>query len=154
MHAAENRVILLVEDKRDDADLTLMALAESQVKNPVVHVKDGAEAIDYIMRRGKHAQLEAAPITLVLLDLNLPKVGGLDVLRRIRENAESRMIPVVILTTSKEEEDLARGYALGANSYIQKPIDFTRFSETVKQLSMYWLVLNECPPTPRKGGSQ
>ncbi len=154
MFDARHRIILLVEDNKDDADLTLMALQDNRIKSPVVHVKDGAEAIDYLFRQGQHAARDpAAAPQVVLLDLKLPRIDGLEVLRRIRQAPETKSLPVVILTTSREDEDLACAYGCGANSYIQKPVDFGKFTEAVKQLSLYWLELNECAPAqyPRSG---
>ena len=146
------RVILLVEDSKDDADLALLALSDSKVSNKVVHVQDGAEALDYLFMQGRFANRDVRAVPqVVLLDLQMPKIGGHEVLRRIRATPETSTLPVVILTTSKEEEDVARGYDLGANSYIQKPVDFGKFIEAVKQLSVYWLVLNEAPPSVKSG---
>jgi two-component system response regulator len=142
------RVILLVEDNRDDEELTLRALAKSNITNPVVVVRDGVEALDWMFRRGAYANRpEAETAQVVLLDLKLPKIDGLQVLREIRASEATRRTPVVILTSSVEEQDLVRGYGLGANSYIRKPVDFAQFVDSVKQLGIYWLVLNE--PVPR-----
>ena len=144
----ENRVILLVEDNPDDVALTLRALKKNNIANEVVVARDGAEAIDYLFRTGAHSgRNHDASVALILLDLKLPKVDGLEVLRRLRAEPATRLLPVVILTSSKEERDLANGYALGANSYIRKPVDFDNFTEAVRQLGLYWLVLNEPPPT-------
>jgi CheY-like chemotaxis protein len=145
------RVILLVEDNRDDEALTLRALKKNNIKNEIVVARDGAEALDFLFATGAHAGREASLLPqVVLLDLNLPKIDGLEVLRRLRANEETRFLPVVILTSSKEEQDLLRGYSLGANSYIRKPVDFNQFSEAVRTLGLYWLVLNESPPIGRK----
>jgi two-component system response regulator len=143
----EQRLILLVEDNDDDVELTLRALRRNRVANRVDVVRDGAEALDYLFATGSHAGRDArdAP-NLVLLDLKLPKVGGLEVLERLRADPRTRRLPVVILTSSNVESDLARSYDLGANSYIRKPVDFTQFMEAVNQLGLYWLVLNETPP--------
>lgn len=142
-------VILLVEDNSSDEELTLRALRKSNIMNRVVVARDGAEALDYLFKRGAHAERDPEAITqVVLLDLNLPKIGGLDVLRAIRAEERTRMLPVVILTSSKEDNDLVHGYMHGANSYIVKPVDFTQFSEAVKQLGLYWLVLNQSAPQP------
>ena len=139
--------ILLVEDNPDDVELTMMALKENNIANRIDVVTDGAEALDYLFCRGKYKGrgYEAMP-AVVLLDLRLPKLDGLEVLKRIRENESTKLTPVVILTSSKEEKDLVNGYKLGANSYIQKPVDFKQFTEAVRNLGLYWLVLNEPPP--------
>lgn len=143
-----DRVILLVEDNRDDEELTLRALAKSKITNPVVVVHDGVEALDWMFRRGAYASRPEHEVPqVVLLDLKLPKIDGLEVLRELRANEATKLVPVVILTSSVEEQDLVRGYGLGANSYIRKPVDFTQFVEAVRQLGLYWLVLNE--PIPR-----
>ena len=141
------RIILLVEDNPNDEALTLRALRKHNIANRVVVARDGAEALDYLFRRGGYADRSPDEITqVVLLDLNLPKIGGLEVLQRIRGDESTRMLPVVILTSSKEESDLMKGYRSGANSYVVKPVDFGRFSEAIRQLGLYWLVLNEAPP--------
>jgi two-component system response regulator len=142
-----DKTILLVEDNPNDELLTLRALKKEHLTNEVVVVRDGAEALDYLFGTGEHAgaQQRAMP-QLVLLDLKLPKVGGLEVLRRIRDDPRTHRLPVVILTSSNEEKDLVTGYNYGANSYIRKPVDFTQFTEAVRQLQLYWLVLNEPPP--------
>jgi len=143
-----DRVILLVEDNRDDEELTLRALAKSKITNPVVVVRDGVEALDWMFRRGAYASRSEHQVPqVVLLDLKLPKVDGLEVLRELRANDATKLTPVVILTSSVEEQDLIRGYGLGANSYIRKPVDFTQFVEAVRQLGLYWLVLNQPIPT-------
>lgn len=140
-------VILLVEDNPDDEELTRIAFEESRLLNEVVVVRDGAEALEYLLDpMGKGHSLPH----LVLLDLKLPKVSGLEVLRQLRQSARTRLLPVVMLTTSKEENDLINSYDLGCNSYIRKPVVFTEFIEAVRQLGMYWLVLNEPPPLWRK----
>jgi len=134
--------ILLVEDNPDDEALTLRALRKNNIGNAVVVAHDGAEALDWLFS-------DPAPKTLpavVLLDLKLPKIGGIEVLRRIRNSPQTRLIPVVILTSSREERDLIDGYQLGANSYIQKPVDFVQFTEAVRQLGLYWLIINAAPP--------
>ena len=143
----EQRLILLVEDNDDDVELTLRALRRNRVANSVDVVRDGAEALEYLFGTGAYAgrDVRDAP-DLVLLDLKLPKVDGLEVLERLRADPRTRRLPVVILTSSNEESDLARSYDLGANSYIRKPVDFTQFVEAVNQLGLYWLVLNEAPP--------
>lgn len=142
-----DRYVLLVEDNPDDEELTLVALKENQIGNPVVVVRDGAEALDYLLGTGQYADANIATLpVVVLLDLKLPKVNGLEVLRRLRDNDRTKFLPVVILTSSKEEEDRLQSYALGANSYVRKPVDFGQFVEAVKQLGLYWLVWNEPPP--------
>ena len=139
-------VILLVEDNPDDEALTLIALRDCHIGNEVAVARDGEEALDYLFRRGAYRERSrGSDPQLVLLDLKLPKLDGLDVLRQMRQNPATKYIPVVILTTSSEERDLLSSYDVGANSYIRKPVDFTQFSNAVKQLSLYWLVLNERP---------
>ena len=146
------KVILLVEDNPMDEELTLRALQKSKVLNPVVVARDGVAALDYLFARGVHAGRSLTDLPqLVLLDLKLPKLDGLEVLRQIRQNESCGFLPVVILTSSVEEEDVARGYSLGANSYVRKPVDFDQFSEAVRQLGLYWLVLNEVMPPIRRG---
>ncbi|MDD5556124.1 MAG: response regulator [bacterium] len=140
----ENRIILLVEDNPDDRELILRAFRKHTIGNPVVVAKDGAEALDLLM--GPKAY-DPAAIGFVLLDLKLPKVDGLEVLRRLRANERTKLIPVVILTSSKEDKDLIEGYRLGTNSYVQKPIDFNQFSEAVRQVGLYWLIVNVPPPS-------
>jgi two-component system response regulator len=143
----ERRLILLVEDNVDDVELTLRALRRNRVANRVDVVPDGAEALDYLSCAGAYADRDPREMPqLVLLDLKLPKVSGLEVLERLRADPRTKRLPVVILTSSNVESDLARSYDLGANSYIRKPVDFTQFMEAVNQLGLYWLVLNEAPP--------
>jgi two-component system response regulator len=140
-------VILLVEDNPDDEELTLLAFKESKILNEVIVARDGEEALDYLFGTGKHAGRDLSVMPqLILLDLKLPKVDGLEVLKRLREERRTRLLPVVILTSSKEESDLISSYSLGVNSYIRKPVDFSQFIEAVNQLGLYWLVLNEAPP--------
>jgi two-component system response regulator len=140
------KVILLVEDNADDEELTLRALGKSNIMNRVIVARDGAEALDYLFVRGAHAARDPREMPqVVLLDLKLPKVDGLEVLRQLRADPRTRRLPVVILTSSAEEQDVLRGYDLGANSYIRKPVDFTQFVEAVRQLGLYWLVLNHPP---------
>lgn len=143
----DGKTILLVEDNPDDEALTKRALKKNNILNELVVARDGVEALDYLFGSGAHAgrDLSVMP-TLILLDLKLPKVDGLEVLRRLREDARTRLVPVVVLTSSKEEQDLARSYSIGVNSYIRKPVDFDQFTEAVRQLGLYWLVLNEPPP--------
>ena len=144
-------VILLVEDNPTDEELTLRALRKSNILNRVIVARDGAEALDYLFARNAYAGRDTRELPqVVLLDLNLPKIGGLDVLRAIRADERTKLLPVVILTSSKEDKDLLGGYASGANSYIVKPVDFTQFAESVRHLGMYWLVLNQ--QAPRAGG--
>ena len=139
-----HKEILLVEDNPDDVELTRIAFDEAKVANRLVVVRDGAEALDYLFARGEHAGRDAADLpSIVLLDLNLPRVDGREVLQAIREDARTRSLPVVVLTTSTEPFDLESAYALGVNSYIQKPVDFERFVWAVKQVGLYWLVLNQ-----------
>ena len=145
-----SKVILLVEDNPDDEALTLRALKKNDIQNQVVVARDGAQALEYLFGTGerKECDPEVSP-QLVLLDLKLPRVDGLEVLRRIRADERTRLLPVVILTSSKEQRDLVEGYGYGANSYIRKPVDFGQFVEAVRQLGLYWLVLNEPPPGQR-----
>ena len=143
----EHKIILLVEDNPDDVTLTLKALEQNNVANRVAVVTDGAEALDYLFCTGKFADRDMSAMpAVVLLDLRLPRIDGLEVLKRLRADERTNILPIVILTSSKEEQDLITGYKLGANSYIQKPVDFNRFTEAVRQLGLYWLVLNEPPP--------
>ncbi len=142
----KDRVILLVEDNPDDEALTLRAFGKSNVPHRVVVTRDGVEALDYLFATGSHAGSEPRAMPqLVLLDLKLPRIDGLEVLRRVRSDDRTRLLPVVILTSSKEQQDMLDGYGLGANSYVQKPVDFTHFLRAVEQLELYWLVLNELP---------
>jgi CheY-like chemotaxis protein len=138
--------ILLVEDNQDDMDLALHALRRDKLANSIFVARDGEEALDFLFCRGKFAQRSFNhPPKLVLLDLKLPKVDGMEVLKQVKADARTRIIPVVIMTSSKEERDLVAGYNLGANSYIQKPVDFDQFRETVKSVGLYWLVINQPP---------
>ncbi len=141
------KTILLVEDDPSDIDLTMRALERGHVLNKLVVASDGQEALDYLLGKGAYAGRDTSDSpTLTLLDLKLPKVSGLDVLRRIRTEGVTRRMPVVILTSSREEHDMAASYDLGVNSYIRKPVDFEQFVQSVAQLGLYWLVLNEEPP--------
>lgn len=139
-----SKVILLVEDNPDDEELTLRAFKRNNIGNEIVVARDGAEALDYLFGTGS-SDLRISP-AIILLDLKLPKIDGLEVLRRLRSDDQTKLLPVVILTSSKEEQDLLDGYRLGANSYIRKPVDFGQFVDSVRQLGLYWLVLNEAPP--------
>ena len=140
-------VILLVEDNPDDEALTIRALNRNNITNEVVVARDGVQAMDYVFAKGEHADRDIKDLPrLVLLDLKLPKVDGLEVLRQIRADERTKRLPVVVLTSSKEEQDLVDSYNLGVNSYIRKPVDFTLFTEAVRQVGLYWLVLNEPPP--------
>lgn len=144
-----NKVILLVEDNPDDQALTKRALKKNNIVNDVVIAEDGVEALDYLFGTGAHAGRDTSVLpAVVLLDLKLPKVNGLEVLQKVRDDPRTKLLPVVILTSSKEEQDVARGYRIGANSYIRKPVDFAQFIEAVRHLGLYWLVLNEPPPPP------
>jgi DNA-binding response OmpR family regulator len=141
-----NKTIVLVEDNPNDVALTLRALKKNNIANEVEVARDGAEALDLLLGRGAYAGRDnGRVIALVLLDLKLPKVDGLEVLKTLREHEKTKFMPVVILTSSKEEQDMVQGYRFGANSYIQKPVDFAQFLEAVRQLGLYWLVLNEVP---------
>ncbi len=137
------KIILLIEDNPSDEALTLRALKKNNIGNAVVVMRDGAAALDYLLGS------DTALPQLILLDLNLPKIDGLEVLRRIRADARTRLLPVVILTASGEECDIVRGYDLGANGYVRKPVDFVQFAEAVRQLGLYWLIINEPPPATR-----
>ena len=148
METTKNKVILLVEDNPDDEALAIRALKKNNIVNEVVVARDGAAALDYLFGTGAHTGRDlSVPPQVVLLDLKLPKLSGLEVLKRIRGDERTRSQPVVILTSSKEEQDLTASYGLGANSYIRKPVDFSQFSDAVRQIGLYWLVLNEAPPT-------
>lgn len=142
--------ILLVEDNPNDLELTLIALSKSQLANQVIVVRDGAEALDYLHRRGEYAQRVAGNPAVVLLDLKLPKVDGLEVLKEIRTTDGLKPLPVVMLTSSKEEQDLVRSYELGVNAYVVKPVDFTEFVRAIADLGIFWAVLNEPPPGSHK----
>jgi two-component system response regulator len=143
----EDHVILLVEDNADDVELTRRAFEKCRIANKIVVVSDGQEALDYLFMEGGHASRDAALMPrVVLLDLNLPKMSGLDILRRLRADERTKRLPVVVLTTSLEERDVIASYDLGASSYVRKPVDFAQFVEAAKQLGLYWLVLNEPPP--------
>jgi two-component system, response regulator len=144
------KTVLLVEDNPDDVELTKMALNKNKILNNLVVARDGEEALDYIFGTGSYTGQGMAPMpVLTLLDLKLPKIDGIEVLRRIRKDQRTQLYPVVILTSSDEQKDIVEGYRLGANSYVRKPVDFNQFSEAVRQLGLYWLILNEVPPVIR-----
>jgi two-component system response regulator len=144
-----SNLILLVEDRPDDVELTLRAFERSHVMNEIVVVRDGEEALDYLFATGTHADRDPDRFpSVVLLDLKLPKIDGLDVLRRLRDDERTRRVPVVVLTSSNEEQDVVRSYDLGANSFVRKPVDFAQFIDAARQLGLYWLVLNEPPLIP------
>jgi len=143
----DDRKILLVEDNPDDEALTIRGLRKNNIRNEIVVAHDGVEALDYLFATGAHAGRDTRDQpAVILLDLKLPKLDGLQVLRRIRADNRTKLLPVVILTSSKEEQDLIASYSLGANSYVRKPVDFVQFAEAVRQLGLYWLLLNEPPP--------
>jgi two-component system response regulator len=146
-----DKVILLVEDNADDEVLTLRALKKNNIRNEVVIARDGSEALDYLFGTGVHAQRDLTVMPqIILLDLKLPKIDGFEVLHRVRSHEATKLLPVVILTTSNEDQDRIRGYGLGANSFVRKPVEFDKFIEAVRQLGLYWLILNEAPPVPRR----
>lgn len=142
----KDKVILLVEDNPDDEELTLRALKKNNIRNEIVVARDGVEALDYLFGKGKYQGRDTSDTPqLILLDLKLPKIDGIEVLKQIRSDDRTKLLPVVILTLSKEQQDLVNGYSYGANSYIRKLVNFKEFIEAVGQLGLYWLVLNECP---------
>jgi|SRR5271157_314051 len=144
------KIILLVEDNPDDEELTLMALKDSHILNKVVVARDGVEALDYLFGTGNYVGRDLSELPqIILLDLKLPKLSGLDVLERLRADPRTQFIPVVILTSSSEEEDILSSYRLGANSYVRKPVEFYRFADSVRQLGLYWLLINEAPLLPK-----
>jgi len=146
-----DKPILLVEDNRDDEVLTLRALRKNNIKNEVVVARDGAEALDYLFGTNQYAGRDVSDWpSVVLLDLKLPKISGMEVLRKIRTDERTRAMAVVILTSSKQEEDVAEGYGLGVNSYVRKPVEFVKLFEAVRQIGLYWLLLNEAPIPPRR----
>src|SRR5438132_11642658 len=147
----KDKIILLIEDNPDDEALTLRALEKNNIKNDVVVARNGAEALDYLFGTGSYSGRDLTVMPQVtLLDLKLPKIDGLEVLRQLRTNELTRLLPVVILTSSNEEQDRVNGYGLGANSYVRKPIDFGQFLDAVRELGLYWLILNEPAPTTRR----
>jgi len=144
----KEKTILLVEDNPDDEELTIMALKQSKILNHVTVARDGVEALDYLFCTGKFEGRNMHDLPqLVLLDLKLPKMGGLDVLKKMREEPQTKFVPVVVMTSSSEEEDVIASYRFGANSYVRKPVEFHRFVDAVGQLGLYWLLINETPPT-------
>jgi two-component system response regulator len=146
-----NKVVLLVEDNATDEKLTLRAFRKANIANDVDVVRDGQEALDYLFGTGSHAGRDLSVLTaIILLDLKLPRIDGLEVLRRIRADERTKLLPVVILTSSKEEEDVVRGYSLGANAYVRKPVDFSEFVTAAQALGLFWLLLNE-PAPPHRG---
>jgi two-component system, response regulator len=148
---SSSKTILLVEDNPDDVALTLRAFKRNNMVNPVVVARDGVDALDYLFARGAHAERAGKPQpTLIILDLKLPKIDGRGVLKAVRADERTRLTPVVILTSSKEEQDMVESYSLGANSYVRKPVDFAEFVEAVRVLGIYWLMMNQAPPE-RKG---
>lgn len=143
----ESKIILLVEDSPDDEELTLRALRRHNILNEVVVMRDGVDALEYLLFTGKHARRDPKEQpALVMLDLKLPRISGLEVLKKLRSDERTRRLPVVVFTSSSEDQDLMRSYDNGANSYVRKPVDFGQFSEAVRQLGLYWLLLNEPPP--------
>ncbi len=145
----DEKTILLVEDSADDELLTLRALKKNNIKNEIVVARDGVQALDYLLGDGNPTEHPHALPQVVLLDLKLPRIDGLEVLRRLRADERTKLLPVVILTSSNEERDRLGGYNLGANSYVRKPVDFEQFTEAARQLGLYWLVLNVAPPDRR-----
>ena len=143
----KEKIILLVEDNPDDITLTLRALKKNSIFNEVVVAKDGVEALDYLFGTGIYAGRDTSVMPVVtLLDLKLPKIDGFEVMKRVRSNERTKLIPIVILTSSKEDDDLINGYSLGANSYIRKPVDYEQFTEAIRELGLYWILINEPPP--------
>jgi len=142
----KKNIIMVVEDNQDDLDLTLRAFAKNNILNEIVIARDGVEALDYLFGTGAHEgrDLRVMP-EVILLDLKMPRMGGIEVLRRIRGDARTKLLPVVVLTSSDEERDMIESYECGVNSYIRKPVDFGQFVDAVRQLSLYWVVLNQCP---------
>jgi CheY-like chemotaxis protein len=139
----EYKTVILIEDNQDDIDLTLRAFKKNNLKNEIIVIRDGVEALEYIKDLGTNNEISQKYPAVILLDLKLPKVDGLEILKELRNNPATKFIPVVILTSSLEEKDIVESYSLGANSYIRKPVDFTQFIDSVQQLGLYWLVLNE-----------
>ena len=149
-----SQVILLIEDNPDDVALTMRAFQKCGIANVVDVACDGEEALDYLFCTGGYVDREGRdPPTLILLDLKLPKIDGLEVLRRLRANEQTKLLPVVVLTSSMQDEDVVKGYCLGANSYVRKPVDFNEFVEAVRQVGLYWLLINQQPPKVRRSRS-
>lgn len=143
----EEKIILLVEDNPDDEELTVRTLKKNNIMNKIIVAHDGVEALDYLFGKGKYAKRDITNLpVIVMLDIKLPKINGLELLKRIRTDKRTKLIPVVILTSSDEERDLVESYKLGANSYVRKPVDFNQFQSAVKQLALYWILLNKVPP--------
>ena len=143
-------IIMIVEDNEDDLELALRAFKQNNVLNEIVVARDGVEALEYLFGTGPHAGRDLCVMPeVVLLDLKMPRIGGLEVLRRVRADSRTRYLPVVVLTSSDEEKDMTDSYHYGVNSYIRKPVDFNQFTDAVRQLSLYWMVLNQCPRTPQ-----
>lgn len=144
----DEKIILVVEDNPDDEELTTRALRQAKIANEIVVARDGAEAVDFVFSQGSHAGRDVSKMpAVILLDLKLPKLSGLDVLKRLRADLRTKLIPVVVLTSSSEEEDMLRSYELGANSYVRKPVEFGAFANAVGQLGLYWMLLNQPPPS-------
>ncbi len=145
----DKRIIMIVEDNEDDLELALRAFKHNNLLNEIVVARDGVEALDYLFGRGPHEGRDLCVMPeVVLLDLKMPRMGGLEVLQRVRSDARTRFLPVVVLTSSDEEKDMIDSYNYGVNSYIRKPVDFKQFTDAVRQLSLYWIVLNQCPRNP------
>jgi CheY-like chemotaxis protein len=143
----KEKIILLVEDNPDDVHLTLRSLKKNNISNPVIVARDGVEALDYLFCRGSYASRDPDHLpVVVLLDIKLPKIDGIEVLKQVRANEQTKLLPVVILTSSREERDILNGYKFGANSYVRKPVDFVEFNEAIRHLGLYWLLWNEAPP--------
>jgi two-component system, response regulator len=150
-----DRIILLVEDNPDDEELTIRALRKNGIANDLVVARDGVQALDYLFGRGEWAGRDTGMMpAVVLLDLKLPRVDGLEVLEKMRADPRTELVPVVVLTSSREEQDILKSYSLRVNSYVRKPVDFTEFTEAVKHLGMYWLLLNEIPPRGTVSGGE
>ncbi|MCL5105616.1 MAG: response regulator [Armatimonadetes bacterium] len=149
MNAGTHRTILLVEDNPDDVELTLLAFEEGNLTNEIIVARDGEEALDYLFGTGPYADQTKELPAVILLDLKLPKISGLDVLKQVRSDPRTNCLPVVVLTSSKEDEDIMRSYSLGANAYVRKPVDYAEFVKAAQTLGLFWLLLNEAPPRRR-----